>query len=264
MIHSLREDLAVSLINSAGSRLINKQEFLLKLWLVLGYDIDRLCQELIFYGIDSGYFTYNEIKPNSCFYLRCADVDPFLPEVNQEPPYPILKENNWELFRLMRRMNGFFLPKTNYIFKDDVNKLIKDIVDASEIQLEQYIDEASYFGAVKCVKYLLVNNVTPSKNTFINACISGNEEIIQLLDEKVQVSDLFSDRSIHGAIWNWNNKLAKWMMDEKHFLPEIQSAIGSCNFVMFNYILNFDEWCKEIINFDNGVKRYKYSNDPFL
>ena len=184
-VSTINPKLTAWVLNKCVEAQFKKQETLFKLWIILQIDLDWLGNELFFYGIDIGYINKNEArKRNGTIYLHHTNKFPInLPEIEErmdiEQKY---KENNWELFRLLRRCKQYS-PCTRYIYRDDAEQLTRDVQNHTE-DPARMLDEAAYFGSIQCFKYLMINGTVPTEKTIEMACHSGNEEILQLLKER--------------------------------------------------------------------------------
>ena len=152
--------------------------------MILNLDLTDMGKELLFWGIDAGYISKEEASKCKDFIrLGNSDFPIDLPETNQsikiDDKY---KENNWELFRINRRCR-MFSPCTEFLWRDDIDRLMKEM-QANKSNLNQMLDEAAFFGSIKCFRCLMINGANPSDKTMEKACHSGNEETLQMLLEK--------------------------------------------------------------------------------
>ena len=208
-----------SLLNNYAIYNYNKQEIAFKLWTALRLDYKMMRSKLLFYGIDMGFiekdaaFTVNEIVSIGTKNFCPA----YLPEGDKENESEF-EEDDWKLFRITRR-NYSFNPQTTFICDDDIEKL-KIEAGKTDIQLDILLNEAAYFGSIKCFNYLIIAGANPSMETMMNACCSGKEEMIQKLKEK---GLHITEECLQLAIEFWNNKLAKWIIEEENLKASLHA-----------------------------------------
>ena len=184
--------------------------------------------ELLFYGIDSGYIKKEEAgKCKDTIYLDNCPIPMNLPESNESVKIDDkYSENNWELFRVKRRCMIYspcpFSPCTGFLFRDNLDRLIKEM-QVNKRNLNEMLDEAAFFGSIKCFKYLMINGVDPSDKTMERACHSGNEEIIQMLEER---GFKFTKNCLDSAISGWENALVQYIIEKKQNGPMEETEVN--------------------------------------
>lgn len=142
--------------------------------------------------------------------------------------------NNGELIIIMRRSSTSV--RTTCIVKDDANSLQSELQSKmTEHRLLKRISEAAYFGAVRCFKFLLTNKAPIDQNVFNAACISGNEEIIQMI---LETKELVSNMCFIYAAENWNNKLADWFITECNVQISLPEVLFPANISLFLRLLD--------------------------
>ena len=167
--------------------------------------------ELLFWGIDAGYIDKKEAcKCKGTINICNCRIPINLPETKGSVKIDDkFKENNWELFRINRRCM-MFNPCTCFICHDDIKRLIKEM-QVNKSNLNSMLDEAAYFGSIKCFRYLMINGANPSDKTMKRACHSGNEEILQMLVEK---GIKLSMDCLDSAMAGWRNALVHYIIEK--------------------------------------------------
>ncbi len=227
----LETETLIRLLNSAKVN-FRKQEIIFKLWQVLEIDNKELDDKLLLYGVDKGHIPKGEtltikdrisFERNQKFYFSSDQSRIFfgdsylinLPEVSDNfQKNEVLiddkyKENDWELFRVIRRIPEprEVIPKTWFLYKDDEEALEEFCQrKISEEEKAELINEAAFFGSIKCFKRLLVNTAKICDNTIELACCSGNEEIVQILMENGLP---LNEKCLKNAILHLNIKMSK-------------------------------------------------------
>lgn len=106
-----------------------------------------------------------------------------------------------------------------FIMGGDFNQNVR--VDGKEMSL---LSAAAFFNAVKCFKYILLNEAKPSQETLYNAVISGSLEIIHILQEQVDLK-----AALEASIIFYRPEIFEWLCD--HHLDDTfckEKAIEVC------------------------------------
>ena len=237
----------IQLLNSAARARFYKHNLIFKLWLILGIDTAKMCDELFFYGIDTSIIKKTEAKKrHHKIYLKNDFYPKHAPEFGYNPKtvlcMPLMfQEMNWERLRVVRRMFALdeksrYYPETGYGCNDNLERLRREISEQiyHECDFSKLLDEAAYFGSIDCFKFLLLNGAQPSHKTMVFACRSGREEIVQLLIER---KGYFDEKCLINAILSHNNKIVRWITIEKQIHTSLHSAVASANYGIIHDLL---------------------------
>ena len=131
-----------------------------------------------------------------------------------------------------------------FIFNDDVSNFVHSVTVNNNDYKTYYpvindyftiMHFASFCGAIKIMKYLLLNNHKIDQTTICRAIEGGHEEMIELLDSK----GCNLDYNIKIAINCHNNSIAKWLYEDKKNLHcPLPYCVEWFNTEMFLYLFN--------------------------
>ena len=164
------------LLNSLARSRYSKQEIAVKLWIILGMPIDKMSDQILYAGVDSGIISkedsinehFLDIKGGKFFGTSDVELNKTSKVNNQR-----LVDDNWALFKLLRRSTEDLkvIPKTDYLYKDDLEQLKQDIETNhySMANLSDFLVEAARYGAVQCFRHLISCGAVVNNRTLIEA-----------------------------------------------------------------------------------------------
>ncbi|EAX89007.1 ankyrin repeat protein, putative [Trichomonas vaginalis G3] len=191
---------------------------------LIGYCIKKLlllCQK------DSNPFEANFIKKTLPNY---EDVS----ETNVSVDFDLFNDDN----------------KVKYIYFDDVDSLIKEIQDEefdfiATYQRKSLIYYCANFGSTKCFKYLLANGATVDQTILEGSFLSGEIEIIHLLEEKL----LPNYKCFQNALIAHNLDLIDYLISKYNFVLSYNDfATKYCFEYLFDVLNNEQTFLESLKN----------------
>ncbi|EAX87595.1 ankyrin repeat protein, putative [Trichomonas vaginalis G3] len=136
------------------------------------------------------------------------------------------------------------------IFQDNAQKLAKFAnatnfdVDTS-IEGNNLIDHCAFYGSVECFRFLVCNQAKVTMKTLENACLGGDNEIIQFCEQKF----LPNMRCINNSVVAHHNDIANYLQSKY----DLEYSWSKCTF-SYNIEMFLAKLCsiKEINSPDNG------------
>ena len=152
-----------------------------------------------------------------------------------------------------------------YIKTDDI-KNFQDCFNSQYYNCKQetladILDECAFYGSIKCFKYLLLNDITPTTKTLYNSIAGNSNDIVNIITNKYSIDKDINKCIEIGIQYNNTNLLKKYLItDTKYMISD--------NDDFFNnpYFLSFLIYEKNIFSYDDQdklkqklyIKKYKF------
>ena len=166
------------ILNSLALSSLKRQDLALKVCFIVGLnENDPMCDQLLFYGIDIGIIPKERsLKITKCVELKSENglrtTCPLnLPDKGLKgfffPPSRLYTDFDRKVFRLFRRMTKpyNYLDAHPCFFDDDIHELKYQMSLTGAGMYKYFLNDAAFFGAVRCFKHLLQSGATPSQQT---------------------------------------------------------------------------------------------------
>jgi ankyrin repeat protein len=120
----------------------------------------------------------------------------------------------------------------SFVFHSTSQNVTKNVIKFENKNVS-FLDFAAICGAVKIFKYLIINVCEITRKTVLCSIRGGNEDIIQLLEQK----DFSFDETFSEAIKYHNNSIAFWLYDNYIYNDvRLTDCVRSRNTEMFLFL----------------------------